>query len=161
MRIAATVFALLIGSTGLAVAQNAVAQNKGFQSPAKAEPPVFEESKEPADHSETEVKKTAKTGRDVFIGSYISVDKTCKIGKQPQVEFLTQPANGAVRKRRDSFNLSHAPGVPRNKCLGVSPEGIAVMYISKARFKGDDAFSYKVRFPDGRTRTVKAAITVQ
>lgn len=156
MRIAATVFAFLIGSTAVALAQN-----KGFQSPAKAEPPPYEESKEPADHSQAEVKKNAKTGRDVFIGSYITIDKACKVGKQPQIEFLSQPPNGAIRKRRDGFNLTQAPGVPRNKCLGVSPEGIAVMYVSKPRFKGDDTFSYKVRYPDGRTRTVKAAITVQ
>lgn len=156
MRIAATALAILLAGTALAQAQG-----KGFSTPAKAEPPPYEESKNPVDHTEADTQKTAKTGRDVFIGSYITVDKTCKVGKQPQIEFLTQPQNGSVRKRRDSFNLGHAPGIPRNKCLGISPEGIAVMYISKPRYKGEDAFSYKVRFPDGRSRTVKAAITVQ
>lgn len=156
MRIAATALALLLAGTALAQAQG-----KGFSAPAKAEPPPYEESAKPEDHVTAETQKTTKTGRDLFIGSYISVDKTCKVGKQPQIEFLTQPTNGSVRKRRDSFNLSNAPGVPRNKCLGVSPEGNAVMYISKPKYKGEDSFSYKVRFSDGRTRTVKAAITVQ
>lgn len=138
----------------------AFAQSKGFKEPPKAEP-AYEVSTNAADHTTADVAKTAKTGRDIFIGSYITIDKTCKVGKQPQIEFIDQPANGAIRKRRDGFNLTQAPGVPRNKCLGVSPEGIAVMYVSKPRFKGDDTFKYKVLFPDGRTRTVKVAVTVQ
>jgi hypothetical protein len=152
---------ILALAVALALSGPALAQGKGFKAPEKVEPEPYAASTNPDDHTTAEVKKTVKTGRDLFIGSYITIDKTCKVGKQPQIQFVTQPTNGAVRKRRDGFNLSHAPGVPRNKCLGVSPEGIAVMYVSKPRFKGDDTFGYKVLFPDGRTRTVSATVTVQ
>lgn len=149
---------------GVCLAAPAWAQSAtpgGFATPPKVDAPATAASGNPADHTEAEVKKTAKTGRDLFIGAYITVDKACKVGKQPTISVTQPPANGTARTRRDAFNLAFAPGVPRNKCLGVSPDGIAVMYVSKRAFKGEDSFSYVVTFGDGRTRTVKAAITVQ
>lgn len=113
------------------------------------------------DVSSVTVAKTAKPDRDVFIGSYITLDKTCKVGATPTVEFTQQPANGKIRSRRDAVNLQSAPGVPRNKCLGVSPAGIAVMYRSNRKAKGDDTFAYRVTYPDGRVREVSGTVTVQ
>lgn len=158
-RAAALVF-LAVVSPALAQAPQP-ASPPGFASPPKADAPASPVAAAGAVHSETATHKTGKTGREIFVGSYITVDATCKVGKQPTIEFTQQPANGTVRKKRDAYNLRNAPGLPRNKCLGVSPEGLAVVYGSKPRFKGDDTFAYTVTFPDGRTRTVQATITVQ
>lgn len=148
------VFLLTVMMTGAALAQTPA---PGFQPPPQAAPAT------PAvtDVSQATVTKTAKPDRDVFIGSYITVDKTCKVGATPTVEFTQQPTQGKLRTRRDAVNLQHAPGVPRNKCLGVSPAGIAVMYRSARKAKGDDVFTYKVTYPDGRVREVSGTVTVQ
>jgi hypothetical protein len=131
----------------------------GFASPAAATAPGAASAS--GETTTTEVQKQAKTGRDVFIGSYIQVDRTCKVGPTPKIEQPTPPKNGVIKTRPMPINLQTAPGVPRNKCLGVSPSGIAVYYQGKWRFKGDDAFVYRVLFADGRIREVKGSVTVQ
>lgn len=159
---------LLVSVSGAALAQTPAAAPKapGFTAPPAAgtiSAPQPAPAAQPAvvDVSTATVSKTAKPDRDVFIGSYITVDKTCKVGATPTVEFTQQPANGRLKTRREAVNLQHAPGVPRNKCLGVSPSGIAVIYRSKPRVKGEDTFAYKVTYPDGRVREVTATVTLQ
>lgn len=166
-------FLVLMALSGAAFAQTAVqprvppstvpgAPPAGFTAPPQAgtlTPPAA--APVIADVSSVTVTKTAKADRDVFIGAYLTIDKTCKIGATPTIEFTQQPANGKIRTRRDAINLQHAPGVPRGKCLGVSPAGIAVIYRSKARMKGDDTFTYKAIHPDGRVREVSGTVTVQ
>lgn len=147
-------------AAGSALAQTSPAQPpQGFTSPPAAAAPAAPGAVGGQEHTETTAAKTAKTGRDVFIGGYITIDSSCKVGKQPEIAFTTQPANGTVKKRRDAYNLRNAPGA--RKCLGISPDGIAVIYASKPRFKGEDSFAYTVTFGDGRTRSVKATVTVQ
>lgn len=123
--------------------------------PAQAAAPVV------ADRSSVEQKKTAKPGRDIYIGSYITLDKTCKVGATPKVDVTEQPKSGAVRIRPHAVVLMTAPGVQRNKCLGTSPAGIAVWYRGNAKAKGEDVFSYSVSYPDGRIRDVKTMVTLQ
>lgn len=168
-------FLVLMSLSGAALAQTAVqprvpattvpgAPPAGFTAPPQAgtlTPPAAPAAPVIADVSSVTVTKTAKADRDVFIGAYITIDKTCKIGATPTIEFTQQPANGKIRTRRDAINLQHAPGVPRSKCLGVSPAGIAVVYRSKPRMKGDDTFAYKAIYPDGRVREVSGTVTVQ
>lgn len=142
----------------------ALAQAPGFQPPPQATPAPQQASAPAAtvaDVSKVSVSKTSKPDRDVFIGSYITIDKTCKVGEAPAIEFTQQPAQGKLRTRRDAVNLQHAPGVSRNKCLGVSPAGIAVVYRSQRKAKGDDSFAYKVTYPDGRVREVSGTVSVQ
>jgi hypothetical protein len=165
MRNAALFLSLLLPTAALAQAPAPAAQPAsppGFTAPPRANAP------EPApaapvvaDRSSVEVSKTARTDRDVFIGSYITIDKTCKVGDRPTVDFTQPPKNGTLRTRKDPVNLQSAPGIPRGRCLGVSPAGISVIYRSKARFKGDDSFLYTVSYPDGRVREVKGTVSIQ
>lgn len=150
------IFLLTVLMTGAAFAQTPA---PGFQPPPQAAATAAAPAV--ADVSKVAITKSTKPDRDVFIGSYITVDKTCKVGATPVIDFIQQPAQGKLRTRRDAMNLQHAPGVPRNKCLGVSPAGIAVMYRSARKAKGDDAFTYKVTYPDGRVREVSGTVTVQ
>lgn len=162
MRNAALLICLMAAAPALAqTATTTAPASPGFVSPPKAGDAPPAASTNPADHTTAEVSKTARSGREKFIGSYITVDKSCNVGKPPVIEITREPANGRARTRRDSFNLGRAPGVPRHKCLGISPRGIAVVYASKARFKGEDSLAYTVTYSDGRTRTVTATITVQ
>ncbi len=160
-------FVLFLALTGPAVAQTpaqpaAPGAVPGFAAPPAAQPAVAAAPAAPAEHSHAEVTKKAKPGRDVFIGSYLTIDKTCKVGERPVVTITEQPKNGKVRTRNDSMNLAHAAGVPRNKCLGVSPSAIGVVYQSNPKFRsGDDSFAYSVKYPDGRERDVKVTVTVQ
>ncbi len=135
----------------------AAAPAPGFATPPMAQPVAGAVP----EISSIEVQKAGKAGRDVYIGSYITVDRTCKVGPTPKVEFTTQPKNGKLRTLPDAMNLTQAPGIPRNKCLGVSPTGIAIRYRSNPRFKGDDTFVYMVTYPDGRQREVKGTVAVQ
>ena len=153
---------LALGAAAPALAQGQPPVQPGFQSPPAAQAPGQPTAAEPVPElTTTEVQKQARTGRDLFIGSYIQVDRTCKVGPTPKIEYPTPPKNGVLKTRPMPFNLGTAPGVPRRKCLGVSPAGIAVYYQGKWRFKGEDAFVYRVLFADGRVREVKGAVTVQ
>lgn len=164
-------FLVLLSLSGTALAQSAAppkapaAQPPGFTAPPQAgtltPAPAAAAAPVIADVSSVTVSKTSKPDRDVFIGAYITIDKTCKIGATPTIEFTQQPTNGKIKTRRDAINLQHAPGVPRGKCLGVSPAGIAVIYRSKPKMKGDDTFAYKAVYPDGRVREVTGTVTVQ
>lgn len=134
----------------------------GFQAPPRADAPAPLPSQPMIiDRSSLELQKTVKTGRDIYIGSYITIDKSCKVGTTPKVEIVQQPPTGTLRVRPHAVVLMSAPGVQRNKCLGTSPAGIAIWYRSKARFKGDDKFSYSVAYPDGRQRDVTVTMSVQ
>lgn len=155
-------FLLAISAAAPALAQGQAPLQPGFQPPAPAQAPAAPAASDPVPElTITEVQKQAKTGRDVFIGSYIQVDRTCKVGPTPKIEQPGPPKNGVIKTRPMPFNLGSAPGVPRRKCLGVSPAGIAVYYQGKWRFKGEDAFVYRVLYADGRIREVKGAVTVQ
>ncbi|HRJ69392.1 MAG TPA: hypothetical protein PK812_07265 [Beijerinckiaceae bacterium] len=156
------VLLLAVSVPALALAQGQPPLQPGFQTPPSAQPASTPAPADPVPEiTTTEVQKQAKTGRDVFIGSYIQVDRTCKVGPTPKIEQPEPPKNGVIKTRPMPINLGSAPGVPRNKCLGVSPAGIAVYYQGKWRFKGEDAFVYRVRYADGRIREVKGTVTVQ
>ena len=167
MKFAAPFIAITVAvlATSHALAQTpaatppAAGQPPGFTAPPRADTPAAPGTAGAAEHTETTATKSGKTGRDIYIGGYITMDSSCKVGKQPTVEFTTPPANGVLKRRRDAYNLRNAPG--GRKCLGISPDGLAVIYASKPRFKGEDSFAYTVTFGDGRTRTVKATVTVQ
>ena len=150
-----------IGQTARPAAP-AGAPAQGFQPPPRADaPPAAPAQAVVTDRSSLELKKTAKAGRDVYIGSYITLDKTCKVGATPKIDITEQPKTGVVRVRPHAVVLMTAPGVQRNKCLGTSPAGIALWYRGNAKARGDDVFSYAVSYPDGRLRDVKATVTVQ
>lgn len=145
-----------------ALAQQAQPQTApGFQPPPRADAAPAQAAAPVVDRSSVEQKKTAKPGRDIYIGSYITIDKTCKVGATPKIDVSEQPKAGALRIRPHAVVLMSAPGVQRNKCLGTSPAGIAVWYRGNARAKGDDVFSYSVSYPDGRIRDVKTTVTLQ
>jgi len=163
MRFALMLLVLALAGAGAARAQTAPSATPGFTAPpaAQSAQPVAAPAA-PPEHSHAEVTKKARPGRDVTIGSYLTIDKACKIGDRPSVTITEQPKGGKVRTRNDSMNLAHAAGVPRNKCLGVSPAAIAVVYQSLPKAKlAEDSFAYQVKYPDGRERDVKVTVTLQ
>lgn len=163
LQLAAIVASAVFAGAALAQApQPAAGPTPGFQSPPRADaPPAAPVQPVVIDRSSLDLKKTAKPGRDVYIGSYITIDKTCKVGATPKIEITEQPPNGSLRIRPHAVVLMTAPGVQRNKCLGTSPSGIAIWYRSKPRAKGDDTFAYSVAYPDGRQRDVKVVVSIQ
>lgn len=161
MRIIVALLALALPVSALAQTAAPASPAPGFVPPPKAE--AVQPAAQPVltDKSSVEVSKTGRVDRDIFIGSYLSIDKTCKVGNRPEVEFTQPPKNGILRTRKDPVNLQTAPGIPRGRCLGVSPAGVAVVYRSKPKMKGEDTFIYTVKYPDGRVREVKGTVTVQ
>ena len=109
--------------------------------------------------SATETKRAGRTGADIVLGAYLSVEKGCKVGDPPPVEVIDKPAHGQIITRPQGVNIRTAPGAPKN-CIGLSPNGVAVIYRSARRFKGEDKATFKVTLPDG-VREVRAAITVK
>lgn len=111
--------------------------------------------------TQAEVERKGRTGYDIFLGTYLTLDKDCKIGAGPEITFPVPPKNGVTKIRTYPINLRDVPGAPRRTCIGTSPKGVAAIYQSKARFKGEDTLTFKVAYPNGDTREVAVKITVQ
>ena len=114
---------------------------------------------EAAAQAATETKRSGRTGADIVLGADLSVEKGCKVGGPPKIEVTEKPAHGQIITRPQGVNIRTAPGAPKN-CIGLSPNGVAVIYRSARRFKGEDTATFQVTLPDG-VREVKAAITVK
>jgi hypothetical protein len=109
----------------------------------------------------TEVERKGRTGRDVILGTYLTLTKDCKVGASPRVEFPVAPKAGKTGTRTSAINLRHVPGAPRRNCIGTSPNGVLVYFRPERRFKGEDALVYRVIYPDGVIREVAAKVIVQ
>lgn len=136
-----------------AVAPQTLAQQ---QAPAPAAQPVAAPKV-----THVDVERKGRIGHDVFLGTYLALDKECKVGATPRIEFVTNPVGGKMRTRNNAINLRDVPGAPRKNCIGISPNGLAVMYRGERRFKGEEKIVFKVIYPNGDVREVNAKVVVE
>jgi hypothetical protein len=109
----------------------------------------------------TSTERKGKTASDIFLGVYLSLDKDCKIGASPKLDFPKPAQNGKVFTRNFPINLRDVPGAPRRTCIGTSPSGMAVIYRSAPKFKGEENIIFKLTYPNGDVREVSAKVIVQ
>jgi hypothetical protein len=109
----------------------------------------------------TSTERKGRTASDIFLGVYLSLDKECKIGPAPKLEFPTPAQNGKVFTRNFPINLRDVPGAPRRNCIGTSPSGMAVIYRSAPKFKGEETIVFKLTYPNKDIREVSAKVIVQ
>lgn len=164
-----SIFALLISAL-VFVANPAFGQSiqtvpPGARPPAPAAAPVAPGQPAAAPHvpvhSKAEVERKGRTESDVFLGTYLTLDRECKVGASPRIEFTTPPKSGKTRTRNHPINLREVPGAPRRNCIGTSPNGLAVIYRSDRRFKGEETIGFKVIYPNGDTREIAAKVVIQ
>lgn len=111
--------------------------------------------------TQAEVERKGRTGFDIYLGTYLTLSADCKIGAGPEITFPVPPKNGVTKIRNHPINLRDVPGAPKRTCIGTSPKGVAAIYQSKARFKGEETLTFKVAYPNGDTREVSVKILVQ
>lgn len=109
----------------------------------------------------TEVERKGKIGREVFISTYLTLSKDCKVGVNPKLDIAAQPKNGKVYTRANAINLRAVPGAVRTNCIGTSPSGLGVFYRPERRFKGEETFTFKIVYPEGDIREVAAKIVIE
>lgn len=109
----------------------------------------------------TEVERKGRTGFDILLGTYLTLDRDCKIGQPPVLSQPTEPKGGKLRTRPGPINLRDVPGAPRRNCIGVSPNGLAIVYRAERRFRGEDLAVFRLTYPNGDIREVTAKIIVQ
>lgn len=159
LRISALVFVALLGATG-AMAQSITPV------PRPANPAAGTQAA-PAAPAHTpvtipvEVTRKGRPASDVFLGVYLTLDRECKVGATPRVEFAGDPKTGKLRTRPHPINLRDVPGAPRRTCIGTSPNGQAVIYRSDRRFRGEEKIEFRVVYPNGDVRAVTATITIE
>lgn len=107
-----------------------------------------------------EVERKGRTGYDIYLGTYLTLSADCKVGAGPEITFPEPPKSGVTKIRNYPINLRDVPGAPKRTCIGTSPKGVAAVYQSKARFKGEDRLVFKVTYPNGDTREVSVKLTV-
>lgn len=108
-----------------------------------------------------EVERKGRSGLEIFIGTYLTLSKECKVGANPRLEIATPPKGGKVHTRPNAINLRAVPGAPKGNCIGTSPSGLGVFYRSERKFKGEDAFVLRLVYPTGDIREVHAKMIVE
>jgi hypothetical protein len=159
LRLSALVFVALLGATG-AMAQSITPVPR----PANPAPGTQAAPAAPAHTPVTtpvEVTRKGRPASDVFLGVYLTLDRDCKVGATPRVEFAGDPKTGKLRTRPHPINLRDVPGAPRRTCIGTSPNGQAVIYRSDRRFRGEEKVEFRVVYPNGDVRAVTATITIE
>lgn len=156
-------FAAVVALTGSAAAQSIQAVPPGARPPVATPSAPGQPAAAPhvPQHTKTEVERKGRTDSDVFLGTYLTLDRECKVGASPRIEFPVAPKSGKMRTRNHPINLRDVPGAPRRTCIGTSPNGVAVIYRSDRRFKGEEMITFKVVYPNGDTREVAAKVVIQ
>lgn len=111
--------------------------------------------------TKTSAERQGKTATEIFLGVYLTLDKECKIGAAPKLEFPTPPQNGKIHTRNFPINLRDVPGAPRRTCIGTSPSGMAVIYRSDRKFKGEENVVFRLTYPNKEVREATVKIIVQ
>jgi hypothetical protein len=111
--------------------------------------------------TQTEATRKGRANTDIFLGVYLTLDRECKIGEAPKLTVITEPKSGKIRTRPHPINLRDVPGAPRRTCIGTSPSGLAILYRSERRFRGEDKVQFRLTYPNGDIREVSATITVE
>lgn len=150
---------LLGGLLSVVAVLPAGAQSIAPQSPAAPTTPAA--ASEPPKTVKTEVERKGRAGLEVFIGTYLTLSKECKVGVNPKLEIPEQPKHGKLHTRPNAINLRAVPGAPRTNCIGTSPYGLGVFYRSERRFKGEDVFTFRLVYPTGDIREVTTKVVVQ
>jgi hypothetical protein len=151
LRSSALCFAAFLGVTG-AAAQSITPVPRPAAPAAAAYTPVT---------TPVEVTRKGRPGSDIFLGVYLTLDRECKVGSTPRVEFAGDPRSGKLRTRPHPINLRDVPGAPRRTCIGTSPNGQAVIFRPDRRFRGEEKLEFRVVYPNGDVRAVTATITVE
>lgn len=107
-----------------------------------------------------EVTRRGRANSDIFMGVYLALDRECRVGGPPRIEFTSPPANGRMKTRNHPINLREVPGAPRRTCIGTSPNGVAVVYRADPRFRGEDQVVFRAFYPNGDIREVTARVTI-
>lgn len=161
-------FRLILVASGFVIATSAFAQSiqtvpPGNRpvAPATATPAAPAQPAAPPMHAKVDVERKGRAENDIFLGTYLSLDRECKVGSGPRIEFMTPPKSGKTRTRNHPINLRDVPGAPRRNCIGTSPNGVAVIYRADRRFKGEETIVFKAIYPNGDTREVTAKVLVQ
>lgn len=108
-----------------------------------------------------ETERKGRSGLEIFLGTYLTLDRDCKVGPTPKIEYPTPPQHGRMTTRSFPINLRAVPGAPRGNCIGTSPNGLAVIYRSERRYRGEDLIVFNVVYPNGEKREVTAKVIVQ
>jgi len=151
LRSSALCFAAFLGVTGV-VAQSITPVPRPAAPAAAAHTPVT---------TPVEVTRKGRPGSDIFLGVYLTLDRECKVGSTPRVEFAGDPRSGKLRTRPHPINLRDVPGAPRRTCIGTSPNGQAVIFRPDRRFRGEEKLEFRVVYPNGDVRAVTATIMVE
>lgn len=147
---------------GQGMAQSVTPQRQPGQAPAAQASVAPATAEAPVGKLTTaETERKGRMNVDIFIGVYLPLDKECKTAAGPRIEFLTNPSGGKMKTRNHPINLRDVPGAPRRNCIGTSPNGIAVIYRSEKRFKGEDKVVFRAHYPNGDIREVSAKVLVQ
>lgn len=137
------------------LSQPALAQvltpSAGQAAPAPSEPKV----------TSTQIERKGRTGFDITLGTYLTLDKECKIGPLPRLEITGEPKGGKIRQHPGAINLREVPGAPRRNCIGTSPNGMVIVYRAERRFKGEETIAFRLHYPNGDIREVNARVLVQ
>lgn len=146
----------LVLAPSMALAQAVAPQVPGLQplsgaTQPKPEPKIVK----------TEVERKGRIGREIFISTYLTLSKECKVGPNPRLETTEAPKNGKLYTRPNAINLRAVPGAPRTNCIGTSPYGLGVFYRPERRFKGEETFQFKIVYPEGDIREVSAKVIVE
>lgn len=128
----------------------------GAAAPAAAPAPVVE-----GKTTQVAVERKGRSNSDIYLGTYLSLDRDCKVGAAPRFEMVTEPKNGKLRTRANAINLRDVPGAPRRNCIGTSPSGVGVFYRSDRKFSGEVEAIFRMVYPNGDKREITAKITVQ
>lgn len=142
-----------------ALAQAVAPQVPGLQPLSQAAPP--NQPRPDPKTVKTEVERKGKIGREIFISTYLTLSKDCKVGPNPRLETPEPPKNGKLYTRPNAINLRAVPGAPRTNCIGTSPYGLGVFYRPERRFKGEETFLFKIIYPEGDIREVSAKVIVE
>lgn len=94
------------------------------------------------------------------LGSYVTIDKTCKMTSVPQISVTQRPRHGSVRIYRKSGYGGFDRNGPHGACADVKYPGLAVRYTPARGYAGQDAFAYRVRFANGEIRNIGFALTI-
>lgn len=145
-----------LAAAGFAQAQAIAPQAPGSPAPAVATAPAAE-----IKIVKSEAERKGRTGLEVFIGTYLTLSKECKVGVNPKLEIPQPPKHGKLNTRPNAINLRQVPGAPKTNCIGTSPYGLGVFYRSERKFKGEDAFVFRLVYPNGDIREVTTKVQVQ
>ena len=109
-----------------------------------------------AEEQTVERELKAQAGREIRVGTYVSIRPDCTSGPLPAIRLVENPANGAVTVRSGKIRATNV-----RQCLAVEVPGFVAFYKSKPDFSGTDTFLIEVKFTDGKIQNQRIRVVVQ